>query len=336
MSQDTLGKLVICATPIGNLGDITLRALEALRDADVVYAEDTRVTGKLLAHFDIAVRMERCDQNVITRKIPALIERVNAGEQVVFASDAGTPGISDPGMQLVEAAQEHDLRVEVIPGASAVLAALVASGFSAPAFYFGGFLPRKEGEKKTLLTSLGGLEAVLVFYESPHRTVRSLAMIAQVFPQREVVLARELTKLHEEVVRAPSQELSHEIAQRTNPLKGEVVLVVGPPVGPSKTDSAGETEAQLGGAVALRAHELTRQGNLSRSQIARALTQEFAITRKTAYEIAGMSPPAAGSSKTCESQTDTASFTPDATSVLSDISVVSDKSSISEDGLSAP
>ncbi|MDR3037084.1 MAG: 16S rRNA (cytidine(1402)-2'-O)-methyltransferase [Coriobacteriales bacterium] len=225
------GILSICATPIGNLGDITLRVAETLAHADLVLAEDTRVTRKLLNHLDVHPRVERCDENTIRQRTPHIIEALGQGSRIAYVSDAGTPGIADPGMHLVAAAREAGCRVEVLPGASAVLTALVASGFMASAFYFGGFLPRKKAQIVATLTPLAALDAALVFFESPHRTVLSLAVIAEIFGEREVVLARELTKLHEEVLRAPAPLLAAQIAQREQagrPLKGEIVLVIAP------------------------------------------------------------------------------------------------------------
>jgi 16S rRNA (cytidine1402-2'-O)-methyltransferase len=226
------GILWICATPIGNLGDITVRVAEALGSADLILAEDTRVTRRLLDHLGIATRPERCDENVIRQRSPQIIERIEAGDKVAYVSDAGTPGIADPGMHLVAAAREAACAVEVLPGASAVLCALVASGFVAPAFYFGGFLPRRQTRIVAVLRQLEALEASLVFYESPRRVAASLACIAEVFSGREVVVAREMTKLYEEVLRAPAPELAALIAGRERegrPLKGEVVIVIGPP-----------------------------------------------------------------------------------------------------------
>lgn len=223
------GTLVVCATPIGNLGDVTLRVLDALRDADAVLAEDTRVTRKLFARFEIATPLERYDEATAERRTPEVVARLAAGARLALVSDAGTPGVSDPGARLVDAALAEGIAVEVLPGASAILAALVASGLPTHAFYFGGFLPRKAGERARLLDSLGTLEATLVFYESPKRAAASLASLAESYPGRQAALARELTKLHEEVVRGSTDEIAAEIAGRDS-LKGEVVLLVGPPV----------------------------------------------------------------------------------------------------------
>ncbi|MBA4370026.1 MAG: 16S rRNA (cytidine(1402)-2'-O)-methyltransferase [Coriobacteriaceae bacterium] len=222
------GRLIVCATPIGNLGDVTLRVLDALRAADLVCAEDTRVSRKLLARYEIPARLERFDEHVADARTPKVIARIEAGETVALVSDAGTPGISDPGEHLVAAVLDAGLKVEVLPGPSAILTALVASGMPARSFFFGGFLPRKSGEVRRRLEQLKHLDATLVFYESPARTAAALAFIAEVLPGREAAMARELTKLHEEVVRGTVEELAAEVAGRTS-LKGEVVLLVGPP-----------------------------------------------------------------------------------------------------------
>lgn len=275
-SSSKPGKLVVVATPIGNLADISLRALDALDAADVIYAEDTRVTAKLLKHHGIDTPLERCDENVIRTRATRAMIRIAAGQTIAFVSDAGTPGISDPGMVLVQAAQEADIDVEVIPGASAVLTALVASGVDCSRFYFGGFLPRKAGERAKLLKSLAGLDAALVFYESPHRSAASLKSIAQVFPERDCVLARELTKLHEEVLRLPAPELAAQVAERES-LKGEVVLVIAPP------SVDGEPEEWDEETVRAFAAEL--EG--SRSAKAKQIAERFGMTRSAAYDLLG-------------------------------------------------
>lgn len=223
----TEGRLLVCATPIGNLGDVTLRVLDALRDADVIEAEDTRVTRKLLARYDIHTPLEAYHAKNLEARTPAVVERVRRGETVALVSDAGTPGVSDPGAALVAACLDAGLPVEVLPGPSAIVTALVASGLPTHAFYFGGFLPRKAGERRRALDALRDLNASLVFYESPHRTAVTLADIAEMLPGRAAAVARELTKLFEEVVRADVGELARMMAERE--LKGEVVVVVGPP-----------------------------------------------------------------------------------------------------------
>ena len=272
------GRLIVCATPIGNLGDMTLRGLEALRTADTVAAEDTRVTRKLFARYDISTPLERCDEHTVQRQAPLLVARMLGGEVIAFVSDAGTPGVSDPGARLIAAALAADVPVETLPGASAVLAALVSSGLPMHRFYFGGFLPRKAGERVRELASLASLDATLVFYESPRRAAASLVALAQAYPGRQAALARELTKLHEEVVRGTTESVAEQIAGRES-LKGEVVLLVGPPVapvGPPPLDAEVARE---------RVEALVAQGT-SRSAAVKAVAKELGVARSLVYDIA--------------------------------------------------
>ena len=266
------GCLFVVATPIGNLADITKRALDALSSADVVLAEDTRVTGKLLAAFDIHATLERCDENVIAQRSARLVQRMLAGETMAFCSDAGMPGVSDPGLVLVDAAREAGVAVEVLPGASAVPTALVAAGFAG--FYFGGFLPRKKHACKELLTSLKKLDAALVFYESPHRVAASAAIIAEVFGTRRVALCRELTKVHEEVLRLPADEMARELAQR-DAVRGEIALVIAPPARGEK-DAVDEDalDAAIRGGLA---------DGTKKSALAKQLSHEFGVSKNDLY-----------------------------------------------------
>ena len=277
------GKLVLCPTPIGNLGDITLRTLDELRAADVVCAEDTRVTGKLLAHFDIEKRLERLDEATISKQADRIIARVLAGERIAFCSDAGMPGVSDPGSRLIAAAQAVGAPYEVLPGASAAATAYVASGFADPQYYFGGFLPRKDGERKAVLSALASLRASLVFYESPRRIADSLAVVAEVFPTREVAVCRELTKRHEEIFRACAPDAAAEFARRDaeGGVKGEIALVICPPTEAELKDAAA---AQVASA-ADRAGELIAAGDLSHKDIVSVLRKEFGISRNEAYAL---------------------------------------------------
>ena len=272
------GKLIIVPTPLGNLGDMTARALEALEQTDVVCAEDTRVTGKLLAHFGIENRLERCDENVIAAKSPALVARMLDGETVAFCSDAGMPGISDPGCVLVDVARKADVPVDVLPGPSAVTTALVASGFKYNAFYFGGFLPRKEAERTALLESLANLDAALVFYESPHRVTASAASIAQVYGARPVALCRELTKLHEEVLRLPADELAANLAVR-DAIKGEIALVIAPP------DVRAQQEASLDDPALRERIAAELSAGTPKSALAKQLAREIGLPKNKLYEL---------------------------------------------------
>ncbi len=277
------GKLTIVPTPIGNLGDISLRAIDALSAADAVLCEDTRVTGKLLAALEVKRPLIRLDEHTIRERSGQIIERLQAGESFAYCSDAGMPGVSDPGMHLVSQARKQDIPVDVLPGASAVTTAYVASGFSAQRFLFAGFLPRKERERAALLESLAGLDAALIFYESPHRTADSLKAIAQAFPTRQVALCRELTKVHEEVVVAKASELAELIATREQEgsLKGEIALVIDAP----SAEEEAQAQALKRGGAQTRARELAAAGTRPK-EAARILSQECGIPRNEAYELA--------------------------------------------------
>lgn len=262
---------------------MTPRALDALRSADAVCAEDTRVTGKLLAAFDIHAHLERLDEASIAARAGGIVERVLAGQTIAYCSDAGMPGVSDPGQRLIAAARAAGAPVCVLPGPTAVATAYVASGFTCPRFYFGGFFPRKQGERKTTLHALQQLDAVLVFYESPRRVVAALQSIAQVMPQRQVAVCRELTKLHEEIlVDTPSALAAHlEAREEGEGIKGEIVLVIDVP-------SQTETEvraADVHKAAQERAAQLAATGRLSKKDIARALQSEFGLQRNEAYAL---------------------------------------------------
>lgn len=280
-NSSTATSLFIVPTPIGNRGDMTLRALDVLREVDVVLAEDTRVTGKLLASLDIRAKLERCDENVIAQRSSALVERMRTGETFAFCSDAGMPGVSDPGVVLVDAARQAGLGVEVLPGASAVPVALVAAGFSGTAFYFGGFLPRKDKQRIELFERLNDLDAALIFYESPHRVVASLKAMARVFGSRRVALCRELTKVHEEVLRLPAAELASELAAR-DAIKGEIALVVEPPS--QHSDDAATVPLAENDELKDRIRtELA--GGKRKSEIARELSRELGISKNELYDL---------------------------------------------------
>ena len=222
----TPGTLYLVATPIGNLEDITLRALRVLKECDVVAAEDTRRTGLLLKHFEISKPLISYFAFNEAKRSEEIIERLGRGEKVALVTDAGSPGISDPGERVVKAALAGGLRVESVPGPSAVIAALTASGLAADEFHFIGFLPHKSGQRMNRLETLKTVPGTLVFYESPYRITRLLEELAIVFPSSLVVVARELTKKFEEFLRGTPSELLAEAKSR--PLKGEVVVLVAP------------------------------------------------------------------------------------------------------------
>jgi len=220
----TPGTLYLVATPIGNLEDITLRALRVLRECDVVAAEDTRRTGQLLRHFEISKPLLSYFQFNEAKRSEEIIERLRRGEKVALVTDAGSPGISDPGERVVKAAIAAGLRVEAVPGACALVAALTASGLATDEFHFSGFLPHKSGQRRRRLEALKNFTGTLVFYESPYRIEKLLGELHEVFPDRPVVLARELTKKFEEYLRGTPAELLAVARQRS--LNGEFVVLV--------------------------------------------------------------------------------------------------------------
>ena len=220
------GRLYVVATPIGNLEDITFRAVRMLKEAALIACEDTRQTHKLLEHYGISTPVISYHEHNEAQRAAELAARLAAGENVALVSDAGTPLVSDPGYRLVRAAIEAGVPVEAIPGPSAALAALAASGLPTDEFRFCGFLPRKAGQRQKALEALKHEQATLIFYEAPHRIVETLEAIEQTLPGRPVVVARELTKIHEEYLRGTATEIRAKLAQRDS-VKGEITLLIG-------------------------------------------------------------------------------------------------------------
>jgi 16S rRNA (cytidine1402-2'-O)-methyltransferase len=216
--------LYVVATPIGNLADITLRALEALKAADVVAAEDTRRSGMLLKHFEIKKPfISYHEHNEATRTLQ-LVERLARGENIALITDAGTPGLSDPGLRLIRECIKLQLPFTIIPGASSILTALVGSGFSTERFFFGGFLPVKPGQRQRELRTAAERSETAIFFESPYRLTKTLTACIDVMPDRQLCVARELTKKFEEFRRGTASELlAH---YQAHPAKGEIVLVI--------------------------------------------------------------------------------------------------------------
>jgi len=217
-------KLYVCPTPIGNLQDITLRALEVLGEVDLIACEDTRRTGKLLNHFDIDTPMISYHEHNAARRCQQILERMAEGEEVALVSDAGTPGISDPGSRLIEKSLEAGVEIVPLPGASALLPALVASGLPADRFVFEGFLPRSGQERHDRLAAIRREERTVVIYESPYRTLETLEELADLMPGRELTLVREISKLHEEKIYGTTTSLAGEL--EADDIKGEIVLVL--------------------------------------------------------------------------------------------------------------
>ncbi|WP_145523714.1 16S rRNA (cytidine(1402)-2'-O)-methyltransferase [Virgibacillus sp. SK37] len=223
-SDENLGAIYVVPTPIGNLEDITFRALNTLKDVSIIAAEDTRNTKKLLNHFEINVPLISYHEHNKLSREEKLLERVRRGESIAIVSDAGMPAISDPGYELVRSAIEEELKVVVLPGANAALCALVGSGLSTNEFYFYGFLPRKKKDKEAELERLKYIQASLLFYESPYRIKETLLTMHKVLGNRQIAIARELTKRFEEFTRGSVEELIEWANQ--NEQKGEFCLVV--------------------------------------------------------------------------------------------------------------
>jgi 16S rRNA (cytidine1402-2'-O)-methyltransferase len=221
------GTLYLVATPIGNLEDITLRALRVLREVDLIVAEDSRHSARLLQHYEIKKPFERSYyQGVERERVAPLIAKLQAGKQIALICDAGTPLISDPGFPLVRAAVQAGISVVPVPGPTALIAALVASGLPVNAFIFDGMPPKKEKRRTEYFQSILEEQRTVVLYESPHRIIQTLRTVAEVLPERELALCRELTKVHEEILRGRAAELLQQLEGRAA-IKGEFVLIIG-------------------------------------------------------------------------------------------------------------
>ena len=264
--------LYLVATPIGNLRDMTLRALDVLAAADLVLAEDTRVTAKLLTAYGLRAKLERCDDHASARAAEIAVERLKAGEVVALVSDAGTPLVSDPGYVVARAAIAEGLPVHPVPGASSLLAALCLAGLPADRVLFAGFLPPKSGARKTMLEELRTGRQTLVFFESGPRLKDSLTDMAEVLGDRPAAVTRELTKLYEEAVRGSLSELAAD--PRCDAPKGEIVVVVGP--GEAEVASAADADAAL-------AEALTR---LPPGEAAAEVSKALNLPRKPLYKRA--------------------------------------------------
>lgn len=225
-----MGTLSIVATPIGNLEDITLRALRTLTEADVIYCEDTRMTAKLLARHEIKTPLKRLDANVETEKAGEVIERLNAGEQVAYVTDAGTPGISDPGSRLVAAVRSElgeDVAIVAIPGPSALTAALSIAGIAMDSFVFLGFAPHKKG-RQTLVREIVEMERAVVLYESPHRVLKLMGELQRALGERNITVVREITKMFEEVKIGSASSIFDFFTEHPDHLRGEFVVIIAP------------------------------------------------------------------------------------------------------------
>lgn len=284
-SARSCGYLSLVGTPIGNLSDMSPRAREVLAAADCIVCEDTRVTRRLLNHFDIKAQLVRGDENVLAYKAASLVDQILAGSHLAFVSDAGMPGISDPGQVLCDACLDAGIRVEIIPGPSASVAALAASGLASEHFFFEGFLPRKKSENLERLQFLAHIPATIIVFESPHRVLQTLAHIDQAFGAARVALIREITKLHESCLRGTAQSLIEQISRVSDTeLKGECVLVI--ECAPSRASKLQDELTQKFDMPQISLDEAIAQGlraDVPKSQLARDLARRYGVSKSEIY-----------------------------------------------------
>ncbi|HHV54139.1 MAG TPA: 16S rRNA (cytidine(1402)-2'-O)-methyltransferase [Firmicutes bacterium] len=283
--------LYVCATPIGNLEDISLRVLRVLREVDLIAAEDTRQTRKLLQHYAISAPLLSYHSHNWRQRLAQLLAHLQSGRRVALVTDAGMPGISDPGRELVAAAREAALPVTVLPGPSAATTALVGSGLVADRWCFEGFLPRSGKARRDRLAQLGREERAIVLFEAPHRLAATLRELAAVMGERRAAIGRELTKVHEEVAIGPLTELAKQWEKRE--IRGEITLVIESLATPKARNGAEEPVVRNqdpGGRpsrATLRAEiAAARQAGLSRAEALRQVASKYGLSRKQVYEIA--------------------------------------------------
>ncbi len=269
------GTLYLVATPIGNLQDITLRALETLRSVDLIACEDTRHTRNLLNHFKISNRTISYHEHNERERAEELVERLVRGESIAVVSDAGTPGICDPGFRIVQRAIETGATVVPIPGAVAFVNAAIASGLASDSIFFGGFLPSKKSERRNRLEEVRDIPATLVFYETPHRLHKSLVDCLDILGDRRATVARELTKLHEEIAYSDLATLAEKYS--TISVRGEIVLVIG------RAEKSVTVKTDMT-TLAERVSELENEGNDRKTSLKRA-AKEFGLAKSEAYRL---------------------------------------------------
>lgn len=274
------GRLYVCATPIGNLEDVTLRVLRVLKEADLIAAEDTRHTRQLLDRYDIATTMLSLHEHNEARRTAQLLDRLAAGETVALVSDAGTPGISDPGERLIRAVIAADVPLTVLPGPTAFVTALVGSGLSTERFAFEGFLPRSPGRRRKALRALAREERTLIFYEAPHRVRSTLKDMEQELGDRPACVARELTKTFEQWQRGSLRELAETWAEATP--RGEFVIVVAGAEGPDEGAAVDEPTEEV---LTRRVREAMAAGADKRDAI-RQVAKELGVPQRTVYRAA--------------------------------------------------
>ncbi len=269
--------LYLVATPIGNLEDITLRALRVLKGVDLIACEDTRQTQKLLNHYGITTRTISYHEHNEMTKAAELVVDLEGGAKIALVTDAGMPGISDPGFRLITLAIRHGVPVVPIPGASAFLAALVASGLPTDSFRFSGFLPAKRGERRTLLETIRTSPRTQIFYEAPHRVVETLEDIVEVLgPERHVVVAREVTKIHEEFLRGRAGQILEKLKSRGD-VKGEITLLI------AKTEDAAQSAVPSRVSVRQRVDQIMSEEKVDEKAALKKVAKEMGVSKSEAY-----------------------------------------------------
>jgi 16S rRNA (cytidine1402-2'-O)-methyltransferase len=289
-AQVPTGCLYLVGTPIGNLEDITLRALRILKEADQIACEDTRHTQKLLTHYDIHKPLVSYHEHNEFTRAPELVMAMEQGAKIALVSDAGMPLVSDPGHRLVTLCLRHHIPVVPIPGPSALLASLSAAGLPSEEFLFVGFLPARSGERRRALERLRIEERTIILYEAPHRVAECLAEALEILGDRPACLAREVTKLHEEFLRGKLSEIVASLAER--PARGEITLILGPP---DPVD--GRVQGDSAQSLAARVEELMHQAKLDRKEALKLAAKERGLTRRAAYNqlVGGQTSEASGS-----------------------------------------
>lgn len=271
------GTLYLVATPIGNLADISKRALETLQTVDLVACEDTRHTGKLLSHFGIKKRLVSYHEHNENARTEEFAELLQQGKSIAVVADAGTPAICDPALKIVQKANEIGARVVSIPGAVAFVNALIVSGLPTDSVFFGGFLPSKKNDRRKRLAEVVAIPATICFYETPHRLAKSLIDCLEVLGNRKAAIVREITKLHEETVLGSLQQLTEKYS--TNEVKGEIVLVI------DRTEvESGESRVESEKSIAERVAELENEG-VDRKLALKKAAKEFGLSRSEAYRV---------------------------------------------------
>ncbi len=283
--QEPIGTLYVCATPIGNLEDITLRALRVLAEVNLIAAEDTRRTRKLLTHYDIHAPLISYHQHNAASRTQELIDKLKVGVCIALVSDAGTPGISDPGQEIIEKAIQEGIPVIPVPGPSAVITALTIAGYATDTFTFCGFVPRGRREKRQFLEDVGRWPQTTVLYEAPHRLLDTLRVLGETMPKRSLAVCRELTKVHEEVVRGLPQDILEHFAE--TPPRGECVLVLSAQTAlPCLADDAISTNMPVPEAVLQ-----LMTGGMDKKSAIKQVAKERGIPRQEVYKAAIEIPP---------------------------------------------